>query len=374
MPVIHLLWYLEKYPLDSGHANAVVVVDDTPAMAAKIAMSDESGSEFRRTKVGFLALSAIKPKDLVNAVGGALQHAIIMPYMLDADQTEQGATAATWNTQEEWLLPGTPLWVLDSNRGYEGHQQVHAAEAVQEDVVTEPPADNTEPVAPAPTLPSQAKVKKTAKVIPTQGTVAGEGTPSSSKKQAKEKQKESDKPGRSDDNDADGEEEEEDPEQVLETQRKRKRAPAAHFDASPESGKDPPKKKAKTAASASAEFKPPACSGVQPSRGTVASPSGRSAVARDLGSRLAKVAGPEKKLVTIHPSDLPLFAVMWAQSLPHSFSTQMQLYALKGLYIFAELLFPPMILAAVSSQISKSQKKGDFRGKKLIFLVSLAPK
>ena len=168
MPVIHVLWFLDKYPLDSGHANAAVVVDKAPAMAAKIAMSDESG----KTQVGFLAVSAIKQQDLANADGGALQHAIIMRYMLDADQTEQGGTAATPDTQEEWLLRGIPLRVLDSNREYEGHQKVHAAEAVQEDVVTEAPADDTVTVAPAPTLPSQAKVKKTAKAIPTQGTAA----------------------------------------------------------------------------------------------------------------------------------------------------------------------------------------------------------
>ena len=290
MPLIRMLWYLDKYRLGSGHADAVVVVDDTPAMAAKIAMSDETG----RTKKGFLAVSAIKQNALENAVGGALQHAIIMPYMLEADQTEQGATAATWDTQEEWLLRGIPLWILDSSRGCEGHQKVQAAEAVQEDVVTEAPADDTEPAAPVPTLPMQAKVKKTANVIPTQGRVAGKRTPSSSKKQAKGKGKESDKPGESDDDDADEEEEEEDPEQVLEIQQKRKRAPTAHFDASPESGKDQPKKKAKTAASASADFKPPSRSGAQPSRGTVASPSWTSVVARNLGSRLAKVAGPKR--------------------------------------------------------------------------------
>ena len=233
MPLIHVLWYVDKYLLNSGHADAVVVVDDTPAIAAKIAMWDES----ERTKVGFLAVSAIQQKDHANAVGGALQHAIIMPYMLEADQTEQGSTAATWDTQEEWLLRGIPLWVLDTNRGYEGHQKVHAAEAVQEEVVTEAPADDTEPVAPAPTLPMQAKVKKTANVVPTQGTAARKATPSSSKKQAKGKQKESDKPGESDDDDADEEEQEEDLEQVLETQPKRKRAPAAEFDASPESGR-----------------------------------------------------------------------------------------------------------------------------------------
>ena len=66
MPLIHVLWYLDQYLLDCGHADAVVVVDDTPAMAAKIAISNES----RRTKVAFLGVSAIKQKDLANAVGG----------------------------------------------------------------------------------------------------------------------------------------------------------------------------------------------------------------------------------------------------------------------------------------------------------------
>ena len=105
MPLMHVLWYPDKYLLDCGHADAVVVVDDRPAMAAKIAMSDES----ERTRVVFLAVSAIKQKDLQSAVGGALQHAIIMRYMLEADRTEQGATAATWDTQEEWLLRVIPL-------------------------------------------------------------------------------------------------------------------------------------------------------------------------------------------------------------------------------------------------------------------------
>ena len=150
MPLIHVLWYLDKYLLDCGHADAVVVVDDTAPMAANIAMSDESG----RTKVAFLAVSAIKQKDLVNAVGGAMQHAIIMRYMLEADQTEQGVTAATWDTQKEWLLRCIPLWVLDSNRGHQGHQKVHAAEAVQEQIVIEAPADDSESTAPAPTCPS----------------------------------------------------------------------------------------------------------------------------------------------------------------------------------------------------------------------------
>ena len=105
MPLIRVLWYLDKYLLDCGHADAVVVVDDAPAVAAKIAMYDDSG----RTKVAFLALSAIKQKDLANAVGGDLQPAIIMRYMSEADQTEQGVTAASLDTEEEWLLRGIPL-------------------------------------------------------------------------------------------------------------------------------------------------------------------------------------------------------------------------------------------------------------------------
>ena len=94
MPLIHVLWYLDKYLVDCGNIDAVVVVDETPAMGAKIAMSDG------RTKVAFLAVSAIKQKDPSNAVGGALQHAIIMRYMLEDDQMEQGVTGATWDTQE----------------------------------------------------------------------------------------------------------------------------------------------------------------------------------------------------------------------------------------------------------------------------------
>ena len=171
IPLIHVLWYLDKYVLGSGYADAVVVVDNTPAMAAKIAMSDV------RTKVAFLAVSAIKQKDLGNAVGAALQHAIIMPYMLEADQTEQGATAATWDTQEEWLQRGIPLWVLDSNRGHEWHQQVHAAEAVQEDVLTEAPADDTEPVAPAPTLPKAIQGEEDCQSYTNSGYCSRKGNP-----------------------------------------------------------------------------------------------------------------------------------------------------------------------------------------------------
>ena len=171
---------------------------------------------------------------------------------------------------------------------------MHAAEAVQEQIMTEAPADDSQPNAPAPILPSVAKLKKTAEVVPTQGTAAGKGTPSSSKKQAKGKEKESD--GQSEDHDAAEETEEEDLAQVPETQQKRKRASASHFDVrSDDSGKDQPKNKAKTAAIASAEIKPPSRSGAQSSRATVASPSGGSTVAGSLGSRLAKVAGPEKE-------------------------------------------------------------------------------
>ena len=170
MPVIHVLWYLDKYLVDCGNTDAVVVVDDTPAMAAKIAMSDG------RTKVAFLAVSAIKQKDLSYAVGGALQHAIVMRYMLEDDQVEQGVTSAPWDTQEQWLLRGIPIWVLDSDRGHEGHQKVHVAEAAQEQIASKAPVDDSESTAPkpAPTLP---KLKKIAQVVPTRGTAAGKGTP-----------------------------------------------------------------------------------------------------------------------------------------------------------------------------------------------------
>ena len=217
---------------------------------------------------------------------------------------------------------------------------MHAAKAVQGHIVTEARADNTEHVAPAPTLPSQAKVKKTAKVVPTQGFAAGKGTPSSSKKPLKGKEKESDKAGESDDDDADGETEEEDQEQVLETQQKRKRAPAAHFDVSPDDwGKDKPKKRAKTAASLSAEFKPPPRSGALQSRATYASPSETSTAARNLSSRLAKVAPPKKKYVTTNTKFSPFFCSNVCARPRALASTRMQSYALEGLYIFAELLF-----------------------------------
>ena len=54
-----------------------------------------------------------------------------------------------------------------------GHQKVYAAEAAQEPIVSEVPADESESTAPknAPTLP---KLKKTAKVVPTRGTAARE--------------------------------------------------------------------------------------------------------------------------------------------------------------------------------------------------------
>ena len=125
MLLISVLRYLDKYLVDGGNIDAVVVVDETPAMTANIAMSDG------RTKVASLAVSAIKQKDLSNGVGGALQHVIVMRYMLEDHQVEQGVTGAPWDTQEEWLLRGIPIWVSDSDRGHEGHQKVHAAEAAQ---------------------------------------------------------------------------------------------------------------------------------------------------------------------------------------------------------------------------------------------------
>ena len=88
MHLIHVLSYLDKYLVDCGNTDAVIVVDETPAMAAKIAMSD------RGTKVAFLAVSAIKQKELSNAVGCALQHAIVIRCMLEDDQMEQGVTGA----------------------------------------------------------------------------------------------------------------------------------------------------------------------------------------------------------------------------------------------------------------------------------------
>ena len=196
MPLIHVLWYLDKYLVDCGNIDAVVVVDETPAMAAKIAMSDG------KTKVAILAVSAIKQKDLSNAVGGDVQHAILMRYMLADDQVEQGVTGSPWDTQEEWLLCGIPLWVLDGDQGHEGHPKVHAAEAAQEQIVSEAPVDDSESTAPkpAPTLP---KLKKTAKLVPTRGTAAGKGNPSSSKKQAKEKGQELDKAEETDAKDGD---------------------------------------------------------------------------------------------------------------------------------------------------------------------------
>ena len=213
-------------------------------MAAKIAMSDG------RTRVVFLAVSVIKQKDLSNAVAGALQHGIIMRYMLEDDHMKQGVRGAPWDTQQEWLLRSISLWVLDGDRGHKGHQKVHAAEAAQEQTVSKVPVDESESTTPkaAPTLP---KVKKTAQVVPTRGTAAGKGTSSSSKKQAKEKRKESDTTEESHDEDGD-EEKEDDPEHVSETQPEQKRAPAPQFDACPDDlSRDQPNKKAKTAASAS---------------------------------------------------------------------------------------------------------------------------
>ena len=172
---------------------------------------------------------------------------------------------------------------------------MHAAEAAEEQIVSEAPGDDSESTAPkpAPTLP---KLKKSSQDVPTWGTAAGKGTPSSSKKQAKEKAKELNKAEETDDGDGDEEEEEEDLDQLLETQQKQKREPTCLSDArSDDASKDQPKKKANNVACASADFKPPSRCGAQPSCGTVASLSGAATVARSLSLELAKVAGLVEK-------------------------------------------------------------------------------
>ena len=74
---------------------------------------------------------------------------------------------------------------------HEGHQKTHAAEAAQNQVVSEAPFDDRESITtePAPTL---RKMNNTAQVVPTRASAGGKGTPSSSTKQAKEKGKELD--------------------------------------------------------------------------------------------------------------------------------------------------------------------------------------
>ena len=89
MPLIHVLWYLDKYLVDCGNTDALVVVDETPSMAAKIAMSDG------RTKMALLTVSAIKQKALSNALGVTLHHAIVMRYMLEDDHVKQGGGRCT---------------------------------------------------------------------------------------------------------------------------------------------------------------------------------------------------------------------------------------------------------------------------------------
>ena len=163
-------------------------------------------------------------------------------------------------------------WIRLSEEVSEGHQKVHAAEAAQKQIVSEAPLDDSDSTTTelAPTLP---KMKNAAQLVPTPGTAAGKGTPSSGRRQAREKGKESDQAEEMDNEDAGEKDEEEDPDQVLQTQQKRKQAPTSHFDASPDdASKHQPKEKAKTAASA--EFKLPSRSGSQASRGAVASPSG----------------------------------------------------------------------------------------------------
>ena len=148
---------------------------------------------------------------------------------------EDGVTGAHWNTEEHWLLRGIPPWVPDSNRGHQGHQKVHAAEALPEQDVFEALVDASEST--SPTLP---KMKKSTQVVPTRGTAAGKGTPSSSKKKAKEKGKDSDKAEATEDEEAHEEVKEEDAEQVRQTQNQ-KRTPALYFDASPDDAPKAPR-------------------------------------------------------------------------------------------------------------------------------------
>ena len=62
MPLIHMLWYLDMFVVDCGDIDAVVVLDETAPMAAKMAMPEE------RTKVAFLAVSVNPQKDVSSAL------------------------------------------------------------------------------------------------------------------------------------------------------------------------------------------------------------------------------------------------------------------------------------------------------------------
>ena len=85
---------------------------------------------------------------------------------------------------------------------------MHAAQACQEEDVSESPVHDSEST--ASTLP---KMKKTAQVVPTRGPAAAEGTTSSSKEKAKEKGKASDNAEETKNEEADKEVEEEDAQQ-----------------------------------------------------------------------------------------------------------------------------------------------------------------
>ena len=131
MPLIHVLWYLDRYLVECVSIDAVIVLHESPTMATKIAMSDT------RTKVAFLAVSQIRQKWLSSAVGGPLQHAMVMRYMWDTNQMEDGVAGAHWDTQEHWLLRGLPLWVWDSDQDHQVQKKVHAAEATDGEQGTE---------------------------------------------------------------------------------------------------------------------------------------------------------------------------------------------------------------------------------------------
>ena len=71
-------------------------------------------------------------------------------------------------------------------------------------------------------------------------------------------------------------------------------------------------------------------------------------MARSLNCRLAKIAGPKKKSQLTHVFLSPL-AVMCARGLTHPPPTRMQLFPLKRLYMFAELLFQCLFVVHIVS-------------------------
>ena len=48
MPLIHMLWYLDKFVVDCGNIDALGVVDETPAIPVRIVVSDGRRKRFRK--------------------------------------------------------------------------------------------------------------------------------------------------------------------------------------------------------------------------------------------------------------------------------------------------------------------------------------